>query len=199
MNVAILIPAAGFGTRMRGADKLLETVDDMPLLRRVALRARASVPLVFVTLPDLAGPRSRALEGLDVQVIPVPDAATGMAASLRRGAALVPGDHAIMIVPADMPDLTTHDFLSVISAFRRHPEPSLQQGTAADGTPGHPVLFPPDCLPAFAGLIGDQGARLILKANNDRLQRVALPGQNALIDLDTPEAWASWRATQGEG
>ncbi len=198
MSVAILIPAAGFGTRMRGADKLLQDVDGMPLLRRVALRALGAAPLVLVTLPDLDGPRAEALTGLDLQLIPVPDNTTGMAASLRRGAAQVPRDHAVMIVPADMPDLTEQDFLSVINAFKANLEPSLQQGRTRDGVPGHPVLFPPDCLPAFADLTGDQGARQIVMANSHRLQRVELPGQNALIDLDTPEAWAEWRAHRRE-
>ena len=40
--VAILIPAAGFGTRMRGADKLLQDVGGLPLIRRQAQRALAA-------------------------------------------------------------------------------------------------------------------------------------------------------------
>ncbi|SNR59029.1 nucleotidyltransferase family protein [Puniceibacterium sediminis] len=198
MTVAILIPAAGFGTRMRGADKLLQIVDGIPLLRRVALRALAATPLVIVTLPDLGGARAQAIGDLAVQKVPVPDAATGMAASLRRGAAKVPGDAAVMIVPADMPDLTSDDFSCIINAFLATPHAILQQGTAADGTPGHPVLFPPDCLPAFAKLNGDHGAKQILMANMHRLQRVELAGNHALIDLDTPEAWDAWNAARGQ-
>ncbi len=194
MTVAILIPAAGLGTRMRGADKLLQRVDEMPLLRRVALRALVASPLVIVTLPDLTGARADTLAGLDVQTVAVPDNATGMAASLRRGAALVPADTGLMIVPADMPDLTSTNFTQLINRFQGEDQPFLYQGIAADGTPGHPVLFPPDCLPAFAALSGDQGARAILQANKHRLQRVDLPGENALTDLDTPEAWARWRS-----
>lgn len=197
MTVAILIPAAGFGTRMRGADKLLQEVDGIPLLRRVVLRALAATPLVIVTLPDVQGARARALAGLDLIRVAVPDAATGMAASLRRGASAVPKGAAVMIVPADMPDLDSDDFLRVIDTFKGTSDPVLLQGTAADGTPGHPVLFPSDCLTAFASLTGDHGAKDILKANRYRLNRVELPGNNALTDLDTPEAWEVWRAGRG--
>ncbi|WP_146591646.1 nucleotidyltransferase family protein [Puniceibacterium confluentis] len=198
MTVAILIPAAGFGTRMRGADKLLQIVDGVPLLRRQAARARAAAPLVLVTLPSLDGPRAEALSGLDLRLLAVPDAAQGMAASLRRGAAQVPTDSAVMIVPADMPDLTSDDFTKLIRAYCADPVRNLCQGTAADGTPGHPVLFPPDCLAAFADLSGDQGARDILSANRHRLRRIPLPARNALTDLDTPEAWDHWRAGRSE-
>ncbi|MGY9048062.1 hypothetical protein P775_09300 [Puniceibacterium antarcticum] len=196
MTVTILIPAAGFGTRMRGADKLLQVVDDIPLLRRLALRALAATPHVVVTLPNLDGERAQAIANLDLQIVLVPDAETGMTASLRRGAAHILKGSALMIVPADMPDLTTSDLLRMIRAFEDSPEPTLQQGTAEDGTPGHPVVFPPDCLAAFADLTGDQGAREILRANKNRLQPVPLPAKNALTDLDTPEAWDLWRASQ---
>jgi CTP:molybdopterin cytidylyltransferase MocA len=72
------------------------------------------------------------------------------------------------------------------------------QATAQDGSPGHPVLFPKDCFDDLARLDGDQGARPVLRANDHRLLRIALPGQRALIDLDTPEDWAQWRRTSAD-
>jgi CTP:molybdopterin cytidylyltransferase MocA len=196
-DIAILIPAAGLSSRMKGQDKLLQEVEGVPLLRRQALRALDSRAHVTVTLPDHDHPRAAALQGLPVQITAVPDAHLGMSASLRRGTAMLPrGVQAILILPADMPDLTTKDMLQVMNAFRAEPRPTLQQATCADGTPGHPVLFPADCFAAMLALSGDQGARPIVKANAHRLRRVALPGKHALTDLDTPEAWEAWRATQ---
>lgn len=196
-DIAILIPAAGASSRMMGQDKLLQEVDGVPLLRRQALRALESQAHVTVTLPDHNHPRAATLQGLPVQITAVPDAELGMSASLRRGTAMLPrGLQALMILPADMPDLTTEDMLQVMNAFRAEPRPTLQQATCDDGTPGHPVLFPADCFAAMLALSGDQGARPIVKANAHRLRRVALPGQHALTDLDTPEAWQAWRASQ---
>lgn len=194
-DIAILIPAAGASSRMRGRDKLLEPVDGMPLLRRQALRAMATGAHVTVTLPDADHPRSAALAGLPVQLVMIPDSQEGMSASLRRGIAHLPrGLSAAMILPADMPELETADMTLIINAFRAIPHATLQQGTGEDGTPGHPVLFPADCFPALIGLTGDQGARDVLRANAHRLRTVALPGRRALVDLDTPEAWEDWRA-----
>ena len=179
---------------MRGRDKLLEDVAGEPLLRRQARTAIAAGAHVAVTLPAGDHPRAAALSGLPVQCVLVPDAAEGMSASLRRGVGHLPaGMQAVLILPADMPDIESEDILSVIKAFRAFPKATLQQGTAEDGTPGHPVLFPADCFAALMRLTGDEGARTVLQANRHRLRFVPLPGRRALVDLDTPEAWEAWR------
>lgn len=194
LDIAILIPAAGASSRMRGLDKLTENVDGQPLLRRQALRAQATGAHVAVTLPDWEHPRAAALQGLPVQVIEVPDADQGMSASIRRGVGFLPREiKAVIILPADMPEIETEDIQKLIQSFQSSPHPMLLQATAEDGTPGHPVLFPQDCFMALQTLTGDQGARDILRMNAHRLRQVPLPGRRALTDLDTPEAWDAWR------
>lgn len=193
-NIAIVIPAAGSSSRMRGADKLLEPVAGIPLLRRVAERALGQSDTVFVTLAEAASPRAQALHGLAVRLIEVPDASEGMAASLRRAVVALPPETAgVMILPADMPDITTEDLAAVIAVFRDTGARSIVQATGADGTPGHPVIFPSDLIGSFRELAGDTGARSILKTHRNRLKRVELPDTHALVDLDTPEAWDQWR------
>ncbi|MCT4609721.1 MAG: nucleotidyltransferase family protein [Pelagimonas sp.] len=193
-NIAILIPAAGASSRMRGRDKLLEEVDGLPLLRRQAKRAIFTGAHVCVTLPDHDHPRVHALEGLPVQIVAVPDADLGMSASLRRGIGMLPPMiDAVMILPADMPDLRTEDLVSVVETYQNSPFPALVQARTPDGTPGHPVLFPKDCFASLRQVTGDQGARDVLRAHSNRLRPVTLPGQRAVTDLDTPEAWAEWR------
>lgn len=194
MTVAILIPAAGFGRRMKGADKLLQDVNGKPLLRRQAERALSASPEVYVTVPTLDHPRAQAVSDLDLHLVPVPDRAEGMAASLRRGVEVLPGYvSGVMIVPGDMPDLTSDDFSLVIQRFETSGAQNICQATTRDGKPGHPVLFPKGCFEAFAKLSGDSGARDILKANKQALIHVALSDERALIDLDSPEAWQVWR------
>ncbi|SPF80390.1 nucleotidyltransferase family protein [Pseudoprimorskyibacter insulae] len=196
MTLAILIPAAGFGRRMAGADKLLQPIDGTPILRIVAERALQVAAFVIVSVPDTDHPRALACRDLPVRLVPVPDRDDGMAASLRRGVGVLPpACTGLMILPADMPDLSAADLARIAKAFADAPA-QICQATANDGTPGHPVVFPADCFDAIAQLQGDMGARSVLKANANRVQRIALPGQHALTDLDTPEAWAAWRADQ---
>ena len=115
-----------------------------------------------------------------------------MAASIRAGA-LAAGNTALMILPADMPDLTSTDLQSMIDAFDQKPS-RIIRATAQDGTPGHPVLFPADLIAELAVIKGDEGARSVLQAHKHRLRLIALPDQHAITDLDTPENWAAWRS-----
>ncbi|UWQ48235.1 nucleotidyltransferase family protein [Leisingera caerulea] len=187
--IAILLLAAGASSRMQGRDKLMEEVEGQPLLTLMCRRATLSGLPVFVTLPSLSHPRADATG--DATQVPVPDAAEGMAASIRRGTAALPAEtEAVMILPADMPEITAQDILH-LAAHYRGPDSPILRATAEDGTPGHPVLFPRRCFAALKSVRGDQGARSILKA--ETVQPVPLPRRHALTDLDTPEDWADWR------
>lgn len=189
-DLTILLPAAGASARMQGRDKLLEEIDGIPLLRRTTQIALQAAPHVVVTLRNDDRSRRLALQGLPAFVLTIPDAAEGLSASLRAGARTATGP--LMILPADMPDITADDLRTLIAAAAEAPH-AILRGADGNGTPGHPVLFPPDVLPAFARLGGDEGARSILQANRDRVRLIPLPDSHALTDLDTPEAWAEWR------
>jgi len=194
LRLGAVVLAAGAASRMRGGDKLLEVVDGAPLIATLTRRLlSAGVTACAVTLPPDRPARNAALAGLRATVLPVPDATEGMSASLRRSAQWA-GDMdlvALMLVPGDMPDLTSADFGRLITTFAADPLTPLR-ATGQDGTPGHPVLFPTTLFPALAALTGDQGARAILQTHAPRI--IALPNDHALTDLDTPEDWANWRA-----
>jgi CTP:molybdopterin cytidylyltransferase MocA len=192
---AILLLAAGASSRMRGADKLLEPVDGVPLVLRQARVALASGVPVIVTLPLDRPLRNAALAGLDLVTVPVPDAAMGLSASIRAGVQAA-GPRPVLALLADLPEITTHD-LSLLLARHAVAPDMILRATAGDGTPGHPVLFPEWALPGLSALTGDSGARDLLRQYRDRTELIALPARHAVTDLDTPEDWAAWRATRG--
>ncbi|MGF6860713.1 molybdenum cofactor cytidylyltransferase [Rhodobacteraceae bacterium MBR-64] len=196
-DIAILIPAAGASRRMRGTDKLLEPVNGVPLLRHQALRALQTGAPVLVTLPGDRPARRDCLADLPVRLITVPDPTEGIAASIRAGVAgLCDKAQAVMILLADLPEVTTDDLAAMIAAFRADPAQPILRACADDGTPGHPVIFARRHFPALSRLTGDSGARAILARAPD-LRPYPLPGTRATTDLDTPEAWAHWRARNG--
>jgi CTP:molybdopterin cytidylyltransferase MocA len=194
-TVHILILAAGASTRMRGIDKLVQTVKGKPLLRHIAEIALATGAPVAVTLPPGAAARSVALKGLPLHLVLVADADQGMSRSLVRGvlalATAGPTD-GVMILPADMPGFTTEALLGLIRQFQADPTAILRGGTP-EGSPGHPTVFPRDLWPELADVTGDEGGRSIIRANAKRVRVVPLPGSMATLDLDTPEDWANWR------
>ncbi len=192
-NIAILILAAGASSRMRGGDKLLEEVDGKPLLRKLAGHACAVCDIVLVCLREGDEARRSVLSGLNCQTIIVPDAAEGMAHSLRAGIAQLPNlANGVMVIPADMPELTEQDLRSMIAAHAAQPDEILR-ATSEDSQPGHPVVFPKKLFGELRALSGDIGARSVLKRHAASVQLVPLPGCHALTDLDTPEAWQAWR------
>lgn len=192
---AILILAAGASSRMRGGDKLLEVVAGQPLLRLMALRAiGAGKERVFCTLPGPTHQRSACLDGLAVTPVLVADPSEGMGASIRAGVAALPEDcPAVMILPADMPEITADDLTTILLAHQSAPA-AILRAVDHDGTPGHPVIFPADLFPALGACQGDTGARDVLRGHPDRVILVPLPDRHATTDLDTPEDWAAWRA-----
>ena len=190
----ILILAAGQSSRMRGRDKLLETVNDLPLLRLQCLRALATGATVFVALPASDTLRTALIRDLDVQILRVQNAALGLGETLRSSVSQLPACGAFMVIPADLVDIEAADMAAVMGARQSHPDLKIWQGTPGNGKPGHPVIFDASLRSEFANLSGDTGARGIVKRHSDQTWHVPL-GPQALLDLDTPEEWAAWRST----
>lgn len=197
-KVSALLLAAGSSSRMRGADKLMELVDDIPLLRLSAEVLLASqVDEVIVVLRPDDPRRLAALDGLNVRVIENPQATEGMGASIRAGIAAVASDAgALLVALADMPDIAANDVDALIAAYDVEDGREIIRAADPTGAPGNPVLFGRRFFEPLRGLEGDEGARSILAANADLVRLVRLSSNAARVDLDTPEAWAEWRAGQ---
>lgn len=194
-ELAILIPAAGASSRMRGTDKLLEDVGDIPLIQRQAQIALRTGMQVYVTLPPAPSPRHSALEVIDddnLIMAACDDAAEGLSASIRAGARWAQESHVqgLMILLADLPDITSEDLDAMIMQFAATPQ-SILRACSAAGNPGHPVIFPKDMFHKLRSLTGDHGAGNLLK--QEKVTLVPLPDEHATTDLDTPEEWAVWR------
>ncbi len=195
-ELAIVVLAAGASSRMGGDDKLMMDAGGTVLLARVIRRAKATGLAVFVTLPAPDHPRGAIARGLGVKIVDVPDWASGMAASVRAGvAALAPETKGVMILPADMPDLTTRDLNILAQTFDKKSN-FVIRATSVDGVPGHPVIFPASLFEKLRGITGDQGARAVIAAGYQPLHLIALPDRHATCDLDTPADWAEWTARQ---
>lgn len=198
LNIPIIILAAGSANRMRGRDKLLEKIDGIPLLRLQVDKAQAATNAdVRVTLPPAPHQLYDVLSKANVTTVPVLDAAEGMNASLRSGIAALPDDAGCaMILLADLPDLTVADLIAVGKAVDLNSDDLIWRGATSNGKAGHPIVFHAKLFPDILKLRGDSGGREVVKSAQGNVHLVALEGDRARADLDTPEAWAAWRERQ---
>lgn len=190
-----LILAAGASGRMRGADKLLEPVDAQPLLTRQVNVMQAVCPKVYVTLPPAPHPRYACIN--TAHPVPVASPEKGMSESLKTGLRAVPADCThVLLMLADLPELEADDLRSVLRVAETDEDALIWRGASEAGRPGHPVLIDRALFAEIEELEGDVGAASLFKRYKDRLRLVPLPGERAITDLDTPEAWAAWRAAR---
>jgi CTP:molybdopterin cytidylyltransferase MocA len=182
---------------MQGADKLALPVSGTPLLRDRAQTALATGEPVFIALPAPGHPRAALVADLPVTILTAPDAALGIAHTLRAAVSALPPCKRFLILLADLPEITTADLHTILAAPTAHPDALIWRGATADGKPGHPVLFDATLRPDFATLSGDTGAEPIIRAHRDKTALVPLPANHARRDLDTPDDWAAWRAETG--
>ncbi|MGB7241908.1 MAG: nucleotidyltransferase family protein [Sulfitobacter sp.] len=194
-DMPVIILAAGASRRMRGADKLMQRVDDMPLIRRQALMARAvTIGPVIIALPAPPHPRYDVIADLDITPLTVRDADEGINASLRAAfAAVSKCARAAMVMLADLPALTTQDLRDVIAQVDPASSTLIWRGATETGAPGHPIVFAAPLFAEFAKLTGDTGGGAIIAKAKDHLELIKLPNTHARLDLDTPEDWAAWR------
>ena len=174
---AALILAAGSGRRMGGPKALLRFGEET-LLQRAA---KAALGAGCAPVLAVVGDWDPGLHGLAVQALPNPEAAEGMASSLRVGiAALPPDTGAALILAVDQPavDATLLQRLLALA----DESPGRPAACAYADTLGIPAVIPRRLFADLLALRGDHGAKAILLREDTAL----LPFPEGAADLDTP-------------
>jgi len=187
-KVAALVLAAGSSRRMGGANKLLQPVGGIAMLRRAVNAALASrcTSVLVVTGAD-AGAAQACLAGLEVQFAHNPDHASGMASSLRCGLAALPADaDAAMVLLADMPWIDGGHVDRLLAAF--DPRQPKIVAPVKEGRRGNPILWPRKFFAEMMAVEGDIGAREVLQRHASQVEAVAFDDDAIFADVDTPAA-----------
>ena len=196
-NIAVVLLAAGRGSRMGAAPKLLLPLHDgLPVLRHSTCNALALHPteVIVVVRPDLPA-LAEALEGLPVRIVTNPRFDEGMSTSIQAGiAALDEAAQAALLLLGDEP----HVFPAIIDA--------LVAVYASAGKPitiplygdevGPPAIFARSFFPELDRLTGDAGARQLVALYPDLVAFVQFPAEARPRDIDTPEDYQSARLSE---
>jgi molybdenum cofactor cytidylyltransferase len=193
-RIAAVLLAAGRSSRMGGPNKLLEQIDGIPMVARVAQRLLSSRarPIIAV-LGNQADSIDAALGRLPVERVRNPAFAEGLSTSLKRGlAALASDTDGVIVCLGDMPLVTGRDLDRLIAAFNPLEGRAIIVPTRR-GKRGNPVLWARRFFPEMAELAGDVGAKHLIGEYAELVAEVEMDSDGVLVDVDTPDALAALR------
>lgn len=196
-RVAAIVLAAGRSSRMGGCNKLLEVVDDRPLVAHAVDAALASRcdPVIVVT-GHAADGVTAALGDRPVRLAHAADWAEGLSASLRAGLRAVPDAcDGVLVALGDMPAVPAASMDRLLDAFR----PVEGQAIVvpmAEGRRGNPVVWARRYFDDLMAVRGDKGGRDLLRLYAHEVCTVDLDDGGVLVDVDTPDALDALRTTR---
>jgi molybdenum cofactor cytidylyltransferase len=188
LKVAGLVLAAGRSSRMAPRNKLLEPIDGMPMVRRVAMTALASGarPVIAVTGFD-ATRVADALRGLEVTIVHNPSYEEGLSMSLRAGLrALPPDTDGALICLGDMPAIKSGDLKTLMTAFAARGGAGICV-PVRHGRQGNPVLFGAALFSEMMGIGGDVGAKQLIARYQECVTEVEMASDGIFADIDAPQ------------
>ncbi len=186
---AIIVPAAGRGSRFGGPQHKLEQVfDGLTVLGATVRQAvRSQLPVVVITTEALVGAVCHQVARRDIVVLSEADAARGMGFSIAAGVGERSGAPGWLVLPGDMPLVQPSTLLAVATALEQYPVVYAQYR----GRRGHPVGFAAELYSELIQLNGDEGARRVVARYPAFGQEV--PDAGVLFDVDTVEDLARAR------
>jgi CTP:molybdopterin cytidylyltransferase MocA len=190
-----LLLAAGSGSRF-GGDKLLATFHGKPLAAHPAVTLAQAISTGILAggvavVPSGDTRLTWLFDTAGLRVIDNPEAAPGMASSLRHGLAALarpenqPRAGAALIVLADQPMLSGAVIAGLVQFWRREGRSVRPRYAREPQAPGHPVLLDRSLWPLADRLTGDQGFGPELREVPNAMTVIDMPGANP--DVDTPD------------
>jgi len=182
LRPAIIVPAAGRGSRFGGAvNKLEQPFEGSTVLGTTVRHAiESQLPVVVVTTAEHVPLLGQLLAQRDIVVLSAGEAARGMGASIAAGVAERSGASGWLVLPGDMPLIQPGTLLAVAGALEQHPVAYAQYR----GRRGHPVAFAAELYSELIQLSGDDGARRVMLRYPAHGQEV--DDRGVLLDIDTP-------------
>ncbi|MDF1687269.1 MAG: molybdopterin-binding/glycosyltransferase family 2 protein [Parvibaculaceae bacterium] len=192
-TIAALVLAAGLSRRMGTRNKLIEEIDGKPLLAQcVDTVLAANVDSLTLVTGHEAEIVQATMGTRPISYVHNPNFADGLASSLKAGLAALPPCDAFIVCLGDMPDIQTADIQKLISAYDRD-EGRLICLPVVNGKRGNPVLWDHAFANDMLHLTGDQGAKSLMRDNEDVLCEVDIQHAGPLSDIDTLSALTNRR------
>lgn len=191
-KLGIVLLAAGEASRM-GMPKQLLVHQKEPLIRHMAqLLLKFNQP-VAVVLGARAALIQAVIADLPIQVIINKDWQLGMGTSVLAGLELFRAMDGILFCVVDQPYLNEKTLRNFMEAFAQLTENDhgILAARYENGRLGVPALFSKVWFEALEKVTPEEGARKIIRKEQDKLLAIDFP--EGLFDLDRPEDWEEFR------
>lgn len=184
-RVAGLLLAAGPGSRLEGAFKLVLPLGERTVVARSAAAAvEAGLDPVVVVTGHRGSDVRRALIGFPVRTVANLEWRTGQSSSLAVGARALqeePSLAGVAVLLADEPELGARTIRLAVDAWWTTKRPMLR--VRYRDRPGHPVVFARELLSALCDLEGDAGAARLLAERREDVEELTLDREGP-VDID---------------
>jgi CTP:molybdopterin cytidylyltransferase MocA len=187
LPVGAIVLAAGSGSRMRGAQKLLLDLDGTPMVRHVieaATEGGCQQTVVVYSAEEV----KQAVDGA-ADLVHNDQAHTGMASSLQAGLkAIRPEMEAAVVLLGDQPLVDSRTVAALLRAWRREGSRPAVAVSKDHHDWAPPVVLSRELWDQLFALRGDSGARQILQGHPEMVDLVPAAGRTD--DVDTPDDYA---------
>ena len=189
-NIGIVILAAGASTRM-GTPKQLLCYQERTLLRHTIEVAIASIcrPIVVV-LGAYAQLIKSDISQLSIQIVENLQWNEGISSSIEVGIQELktssPDVEAVIVTLCDQPFISTEIINQLALTYHSTNQPIIACEYAE--TLGVPALFSDRLFSELMTLIGDEGAKQIIKKHSQEVFSISFP--EGATDIDTPKEYA---------
>ncbi len=185
--ITAAILAAGTSSRLGQPKQLLE-LDGQTLIRRTA-RAALDAQVARVTVIVAQSSHGEAiadeLHDLPVEIVVNSEWREGMASSVRRAVAAADEADALLLMPCDLPRISSEHLRALIEKFERENAPIV--ASRYNETLGAPLIIARELWSELSQLRGDVGARRVIM----RHETSFIEWPDGAFDVDTPADWAN--------
>ncbi len=190
-NLSAILLAAGESRRMGAINKLTLPIGGTPLVRRTAeTLARSGLAELVVVVGHEQAATRELLQGIPARIVYNEDYREGQMTSVYRGlAALKRPCKGVMICLSDQYLLDVDDIGAIARGFARCPTSIMVP--VYKGQRGNPVVLDYQHRQAILADRRNLGCKRLIEKNPELVTVMEMPNDHVLIDLDTPEAYAS--------
>ena len=194
LRLAILMLAAGQGSRMGSFPKALLKKSDQSLLKRFCMAAQELNPVELVLVTGFHAPvieeHLQSFNGeldFSLKVIRNSQPEKGQASSVRLGLEAITKNYDVLLVAlSDQPDIGGAEIIALLDEYQNKSADQEIILPIVDGQRGNPVLFSKKAIEAILEIPG-MVCRPYMDSHSQQVRRLVTNNKAYLVDVDTED------------